>query len=465
MKRIIYKLLLLLFISLFSLNLKSQNDGIALTMLPNVSYENFFNPGIRVESNFILGIAISNVNFSFYNSSVKYNNIYNFENGKPIKINADKFINSLKDQDNFINSNFSLDLVRLGVRFNKLFIDIDWRLRYNGEFKYSKDFLSFFLQGNGHFLGEDNYADFSLGIDASFFTEISLGLQYDINEKLTVGIRPKLLSGVANVSVDNKDTKIYTDPDTYAMTADVNLNLKMSTMLDLKIDKLRDLANSNLIDSIDFTELLNIKENYGYGIDFGASYVFNKHFGVAAGVYDLGFIRWNNIKEKHHQKNNEVINDALFTDLEDVLELELDHETMLSNIAEIVWGSDSLTDGKDYETSLKTRIMLQAYYELCPQLRVTAIGQMYYVKEKMRPALTLAYNGSFLKLLNVSSSFTMSKYSGYSLGAGIGVTLGPMVFYVVTDNIMLAKSIDVSLVELLTSHEAANIRFGFNLSF
>lgn len=465
MKRRIYKLFLVLALYLLSQNVKAQNDGITLTMLPNVSYDNFFNPGIRVDSHMIFGVALSNVNFSFYNSNLKYKNIYNFENGKPVSINADKLINSLNEQDNFINSNFSMDLLHLGLRLNRLFVNLDWRLRYNGEFQYSKDFLGFFIKGNGNYLG-DNCADFNLGIDMSIFSEISVGLQYDINEKLTVGIRPKLLSGAANVSVNNKNTKIYTNADTYAMTADVDLNVQIASMLDLKINQVGDLLNVNILDSVNFSELLNIKDNYGFGIDFGASYVFNEHFGVAAGVYDLGFIKWKNVKHKNHQRYNEVINDALFTELGDVVNLQLDYNSMISDLANIVWGKDSLVDGDDYNTSLKTRIMLQAYYEFSPQLRLTAIGQMYYVKEQMRPALTLAYNGSFLKILNLTSSFTMSKYSGYSLGAGVGVTLGPVVVYVVTDNILVAKSIAASsTVEMLTSHKAANLRFGFNLSF
>lgn len=454
----IYKLFVIIVLLFGSITAKAQNDGIALTLLPHLSYNNFYNPSVPLESNVVFGVGISNVGFSVYNSSIKYKNLYGFEGETPVSLDANKFINSLDEHDNFINTNFSLDIIRVGARFGKFFVDLDWRLRYNGEIHYSKDFLGFFVNGNGHYLGHDNPADFSIGADINMFTELGVGLQYAINDKLSVGVRPKLLFGLANLSVNDDQTYIYTDENTYEMTADVNINMQAATAFDTDINRMSEFRD--FIDTVRFDEILNIKENIGFGIDFGATYIFNENIGVSAGVYDLGFIKWTEAKEKHNHKDNVVVNDALVDDFNDVLNMNLDLTSLYEGLIEDIWDDDSLYHGEDYKTSLKTRIMLQGYYELMPMARFTAIGQMYYVKDKFRPALTLAYSGSFFKFLNFTASYTASKYVGNSIGAGISLNFGPLNIYAVTDNIMIVSKIGASTTKLLTSYDSANVRFG-----
>lgn len=460
----IYRFLIVAVLLLSTLTSKAQNDGITLTLLPHLSYNNFYNPGIPNESKFVFGLGISNIGFSVYNSSIKYNNLFTFENKVPTILDANKFINSLDEHDNFINTNISFDIFRLGLKFGKLFIDVDWRFRYNGEIHYSKDFLGFFVNGNGHYLGYDNPANFSIGTDINIYSEISAGFQYDINDKLTIGIRPKLMSGIANISVNDDETYIYTDEHTYEMVGDFNINIKAATVLDADIHRISELGD--YFSSSDFStgDILNFKENLGWGIDLGASYTFNKHFGVALGVYDLGFITWKNAKEKHVHKDKVVISDALINDFDNLMNMNIQVDDLYKHLLESVWEDDSLYVGENYKTALKTRIMLQGYYELIPMARFTAIAQMYYVKEKLRPALTLAYSGSFFKFLNFTTSYTISKYSGNSLGAGISVKLGPVSLYTVTDNIMIFSKLRASTVEMLTSYSSANIRFGLVVS-
>ena len=452
---------------MLTLTAKAQNDGISLTLLPNFSYNNFYNPGVPVNANAYFGIGLSNINLSVYNSNIKYKNIYDFSGNKPVAFNANKFLNSLDEKENFINTNFSLDIARFGCRIGKFYVGLDWRLRYNGEFHYSRDFIGFFINGNGNYLGKNNPADFSIGVDVNAFTEMALGLQYQINDKLTVGIRPKLLVGMANISVDDEDTKIYTDENTYEMTADVNINIMASTIF--RADDIYRMADYskyfNGIDELVFENVFDIKENLGFGIDFGASYVFNKHFGVSAGVYDLGYIKWKHSKVKNYHKDNVVVNDAIIDEFEDLMNMEINLDDLYSDLIEDIWDNDSLYDGPGYKTALKTRIMLQGYYELCPIARFSAVGQLYYINKQFRPTFTVAYSGSVWRFLNFTASYTLSKYSGNSIGAGIGVNFGSLNIYAVTDNVMIMSKINASTMEMLTSYSAANVRFGMIFTF
>lgn len=457
----IYKFFTVIIVSFFGLlTAEAQNDGISLSLLPHSTYSNLYNPGISIEAKSVFGVGVSNVGLALHNTSIKYDNIYNFENGKPFSIDANKLINSLDEHNNLLGAHFSLDVLRMGLRFNKLFVDFNWRLRLNSEFHYSKDFLGFFIHGNGHYLGSDNPADFSIGLDLNLFTEFALGLQYDITDKLTVGVRPKLLCGIANASINDDNTLIYTNPDTYQMYGDININAKVATILDVNANRISEIPNCFNLDSIPIQDMLNIKNNIGFGIDFGASYNFNKHIGVALGVYDLGYITWKNSKEKHIARENVLINNALIDDLDAVIEMNLGVEDLYEDLVDDIWDNDSLYVGADYKTSLKTRIMMQAYLEILPMARFTAIAQMYYTNEKIYPSWTLAYSGSFLRILNFTANYTMSKYTGSTVGAGIGLNLGFLSIYATTDNILILSKLNASTSEMVTSFNTANVRLG-----
>jgi len=181
---------------------------------------------------------------------------------------------------------------------------------------------------------------------------------------------------------------------------------------------------------------------------------------VAAGVYDLGYIKWRDAKVKKVEKTNVSVNDQLFDDYKDLKDLKLDYSSMLNDVVDAVWGNDSLEAGNEYKTSLKTRIMLQGYYELNPMVRFTAIGQLYKMRNGMKPAITLAYSGAFWNHLNLSLSYTLSNYTGSALGLGIGFHAGPFNIYAVSDNILATTKIASPVVEFATAYQTSGFRFG-----
>ena len=204
----IYKFFVIIALLLTTMTSKAQHD-IALTLLPNFSYSNMYNPAIPVKSKLVIGAGISNINFSVFNSGIKYDNLFTSHSDGSLVLDANKFINSLND-NNFIGSNISMDIARVGLRLGRLFVDVNYRMKIDAELHYSRDFLGFFVNGNGNYLGKDNPAELSLGADFSLYSEMSLGLQYRITDKFYVGVRPKVLMGFANLSVNSDGTKIYT---------------------------------------------------------------------------------------------------------------------------------------------------------------------------------------------------------------------------------------------------------------
>lgn len=448
----IYKLLLAVLI-LSSYEAKAQYDGVTLTFLNNIPYINYYNPGARVPYFGNVGIAVSNLNFNVTNSSLLYNNIYRFDNGKPVAIAASDFVGTLKENGNFIKTGFSMDLINAGFRKRKFYFSLDYRLRYYGDIDYSKDFLGFFILGNGNYMGADNPANIHFGVDMGVYTELGLGAQYDVKDNLTVGARLKVLNGIVNVDMKDMNLTVYTDPDTYVMTASSVFDIRMSSMTNPQVYIVNDLGN--------MFEDLRFIGNWGFGVDLGATYELNKYFGFGASVYDLGFIKWNDSKVHRHQKYNFILNNAIVDDIDDLLDMEFDYTEVVNEIVDNVIGNDTLIDGGSYNTSLRTRVMLQAYGELNPMARLTALAQFCFVNGEMTPAFTIAYSGVFFKnILSITANYTYSKYCGNCVGLGAGVHLGPFNIYAVTDNFLLVTQIGAPVGKLMTSYSANNLRFG-----
>ena len=78
--------------------------------------------------------------------------------------------------------------------------------------------------------------------------------------------------------------------------------------------------------------------------------------------------------------------------------------------------------------------------------------------------MTLAYSGSFFEFLNLTASYTLSKYSANSISAGLALCLGPLKIYAVSDNIMILSKRNAPIEEQLTSYEVANFRLGLMFS-
>lgn len=436
----------------------AQSDGFTMMFLKQIPLSNYYNPGIRIPYNGYFGIGLSNINISLYNSSIEYDNLFSDDGTVITAITADKFVESLNDHDNYIGSNVSFDLLNVGFRVKKFFFFIDWQMKSFGWFDYSKDLFGFFIRGNGNYI--DKPADVSFGINNTEYSEISIGAQYDINDKLTVGIRPKYLNGILNVSTESINVLISTEPVTYVMTADVDIDFKFSSMLKNPIYSVDDLSKAINIDSLEISNVFNFTKNLGWSIDLGASYKINDIFGVSAAIFDFGAIRWKETKQIYNKKTDVIINEALITDVDDIINGEIDFTGFVDNLIDNIIGNDSLEDGEDYKTNLQTRFMLQSYAEFNPMLRVNAVGQFIRINDKFKPAFTLAYSGVFFNSLNLSVSYTIAENSFNNIGLGLGAHLGPVNLYVVSDNIL-------SIGAIFNTHKTlsvCNLRLGLVFS-
>lgn len=417
---------------------------------------NHYNPSYHIPYNGYVSFPfLSNINFAFQNTGLKYNNLFRIGNdGSPQSVTAENFVNKLSRNNNILSFHFSEEFLSFGFRINKLFISYSQRLKFEANYNYSSDLFGLLAFGNLHYVEPHNPAVLSMKFNTSLYSESAVGIHFKLNDQIYIGIRPKYLAGYMNINVSDLTFKMYTDPDDYSLKLNYNGVLRFATPVPLFE------VEDNQIQFADFPEIngvssiLNMAKgtltgNSGFGIDLGVLYRINNQFGVSLSATDLGFIKWKTstieIKTKplpegefidsegnivFNGLNKEVIdklmNGASFSE---AFGLPPSMDTFLLSLY-------SIEEIPYYYTSLTSKIGVEGYYQINESNRFSALLKGYIVNKSMIPSLTLAYNGNFWSIIDVVVSYSMTKNSYTNIGMGLGLRLGPVHFYGGTDNVL-----------------------------
>ncbi|MCL2289451.1 MAG: DUF5723 family protein [Bacteroidetes bacterium] len=433
MKKCIFLFLIGLF---FVLNTYSQSVGITDFMRLN-PYSNFNNPAYFVPYNGYVGIpAISNINFSLYNSGLHYKNLFESRS----KMTTTKFINSLA-KNNWFNTELNMELLGFGFRVKDYFFSFSYRLRVEQHFRYPRDLFGFLLEGN---LTHSN-AEFEIEPNLNIYQEMSIGFQGEIFDRLYVGARPKILFGLINVNTDEFRVKVNTNPNDYTISGIHNINMKVASIMPFYK---RDAVTGNIALNTEYmfdmgNNVGNVfSKNMGFAIDLGAVYRVNQQIRVSASVTDLGFIRWAGstleIASNPHANRFEFQGftaDQITNFIQNGIDFTLD---TIFNIANNTLDLNSLGA---YTTMLTSKVMVDGYFDLTPSNRFILQCKGYIIGKYFLPQLTVAYNGTFFNAIDVVVSYSVMKKSFANVGIGVGFRIGPVHLYAGTDNVLAAINV------------------------
>jgi hypothetical protein len=425
------------------------------------------NPAYFLPYNGYFGIpAISNMNFSFFNSGLQINKFIVRDNhGKVIRFTPNKFVNSLS-KNNWFNSDVNFEILGLGFRIGKSFFSLSYQFKMEERFRYSKDLFRFIFQGNLAQDGNGKYlyteatpAILEISPNLNIYQEIGIGFQRQILDKLYIGVRPKILFGLINFHTDSFQAKIWTNPDDFTIYGNYNVAMKAASVFPFyKIE------NSEIILGTEYSDYRNLakhifSKNLGFAIDLGTVYRINQQIRVSASVTDLGFISWKgtplqmgvNSMDVEWKEFSGFQSEQIMNFIRNGFDFNFD------SLINTVNNNFYLEPAINYSTSLTSKIMLDCYFDLTPSNRFIIQGKGYILGKNFLPQLTLAYNGTFFNIFDVVVSYSMLKKSFANLGVGLGVRLGPLHLYTGTDNVFAA-------VNLLNARKI-NATFGLLFDF
>jgi len=412
-------------------------DNLTQYNMKSLAENLYLNPGRMPETNVNINLpVISSISFGYSNSGFAVSDLISPKPGTDsLEFNTANMITNL-GTDNLMSVTLNTQIFGFGFRAKQNYYSFNARLRNDVNFSYSKDAINFLVNGNNAFLGQQ--ANLSLKLNATSYTEYAFGFAHITkDEKLTYGGRLKFLSGIANINTKNANLGIYTDPNTYAITATPNF-----------------LINSSSIDTGSNKNSIGIfGQNIGFGIDLGASYKINEKLSVSGSLIDFGFINWNSNVSNYQTKSS--ITNFTFGGF-NINKIGSSIQPYMDTLTDSLKHTfDPAKTTNSYKTGIGSKIYLGANYALAKGLDAGLLLFGKFVNDKLYTAFSLSLNEELSNILNASASFSLVNKTS-NVGLGVSLNLLPIQIYLVSDNIFAITKVD--------EVKNTNFHFGINLA-
>ena len=470
------KYILILLIAIIIADASAQNSQVLYYM--NLPQNHLINPALRPSNSLYIGLpAISGITVNINNNFVNFSDVFIKSQPSDSIIsflhpdyNVDDFLAKIKD-NNSLEPESTVQLFGLGFSAMKdLYIFLDINERIAGNVVFPGDLFKLGFKGNEGFVGSKIDLS-SLRGNLKYYREIGLGISRNFTNKLRIGIKGKLLFGIAGASIDNRSLGITVNND-YTHTLDADLAVNISAPLKVYMD-----ADHN-IDSIVFddnrfkttrgsTDFILGKKNIGLGLDIGATYDISDKLVVSAAITDIGFIKW-----KKDVSNIQAKSRFEFSGLNmlDVFNGTKTFEELGKEMLDSLKNSFIVTDSNvPFITYLPFGMTLGGSYNLTSRFSLGLLSYSRVIGKQMRESLTLSANVNLSNALSTSLSYTVANHRFDNLGAGLAFRAGIFQFYLLADRIpvMWNKIIvdNKSTIPLPTNWNTINLRLGMNLAF
>ncbi len=243
------KLFHFIFLLLLSSGLGAQQD-LTLYQLSGVPQSNMVNPAFVPDVKMVIGIpAISSINANYNNVAFSVNDGFDLD-GDTLRVDFDLLVSKLKD-DNYIYNQVQDQWFLFGYQFGDNYLQLGISDKVLLDVAFPKSIFELALLGNAAFLGQRVSVE-GLGANGTHYRELSLGYARQL-DKWSVGIHTNILFGLANVYTRTSDLGVYTDPETFDITIDGDIEV-----------------NTSGLDNIDeFGNYITNLRNMGFSIDLG----------------------------------------------------------------------------------------------------------------------------------------------------------------------------------------------------
>jgi len=443
------KILLSILGLILTINQISAQNDVSIHLLQSVPQSIYTNPSFSPQAKVYVGFPmLSSFYFGISHSGFAYRDVVKKRPDDTLYLDLDNMIDKM-DKNNFLSANFNEELLGFGFRVKKNFFSFSATEKVSFRLAYPKDLFSLLWKGNTQFL--DKEADFSgIGVNFSHYREFAFGMNREIIDNLTVGVRAKALFGLSNLWTEKSDITLSTDPNMYALTARSHIIINAS-LPESVFDTSQNAKGFTPMDYIFNTS------NNGFAFDLGATYKINNKFTVAASVLDIGKINWksgtrNFVSDEASFKFEGIdLNDFFGQDSTDTVSgVEILVDSLVNT-----FGIDTTKNA--YSNWLPPIFYLTGVYNLTDKDKVGLLIKGDIFNGGIHPSFTLSYNKRFFNMLSAVATYSVMNRSYLNVGFGLSMQLSAFQFYVFNDNIYG--------LFFPTSSKNTNIHFGMNLLF
>ena len=458
--------LVILFIHLNHTIVSAQNN--TLYLMHSIPQSNQLNPAIKHPCRFYLALpVISSVRESSRNTGFGFHDAVHTGTGslsETYYIDLDNLDSKLKRM-NYSLFNGDIDILGFGLALNDWYFTFGISNHESVQFSYPHDIVS--LKDGNWDLAKMEAIPVKLnniGANSTAWNSIGISASKEIYDGFRAGLRMKYINGMANVNTRKSKIELNTTSD--PVTLDAMVDYKINSSLPVLLGY----SSNGLVSSIDFEPATrNLISNYifngnrGLAADGGIIYDLDESTQLTASFTDLGFIWWRNNVNNFTGEGRFVFSgidlDQYFNDPNQGDLLQALQDSLLNS-----FHAASASNG--YITMLPLNIYGGVTRELIPNLKAGAMTWIEVNGRHIRPSLTLSINATPFRAFAASLSYTIMNNKLNQFGAGLAFGDRGAQFYILTDNIPVRFTKDVS-TSLIYPYNARmlTLRFGLNFFF
>ena len=233
---------------------------------------------------------------------------------------SDAFMQKL-NAENTLAIKMNTDLLSFGWHKDKSFISFGVGAKTNVDAQIPKSMFQYLYDmENEQFIGSKKYDIRNEKLNVQAYTEVALGYARQLNDRLTIGGKAKVLMGVANLNlnVNRLGIDAYI-PDSYQTVANSYADITTDVELGLSGKGIElELDGDGYIEDVKFDKF-GIG-GYGAAVDLGLSFNLTDNLALSASIIDLGFISWSESASKVYTSKGKVFREDI-TDTE-ILDFE-----------------------------------------------------------------------------------------------------------------------------------------------
>ncbi len=357
-------------------------------------------------------------------------------------VSASEALGNLKPQ-NVLGADMKMNIIGFGsyLKNKKSFWSFDLGVRTSGGIELPIELFEFIKNGN-----DGKISNISMQMNSY----VEAGFNYSMplmNDKLYVGARLKVLTGLARVKVNYDQFDVTMDEDRWEVKTHGSMEVNAGGA---EIDN----DGSSTFELGDISLNTFKPTGFGLAVDLGATYEFMPGLKASLAVTDLGFINWG---------KNSIVGESspeplVFEGMDVVDGNVMSQPDFSFQVLEF----QQQDEGKKSSNMLNANINAGASYEMAN--KIVGFGLLYSarVREfKSYHNITGAVDVHPLKWLTLAGSYTVIGNNGGCLGLGLNVSVPGFNLFVATD-LITAK---VSKQFIPVKRTSASMSFGlaFNI--
>lgn len=265
-------------------------------------FRHMLNPAFGNEQNYVSIPALGNIsvnthgNFG-YRDVIMSNPMYPSLSDKKMTtflnpyISAEDALSGFSTGNNRITGDVSLTILSAGFKAFGGYNTIEINSRTTTGVSLPYELFEFAKNTGNH-----SYDIGDINAHAQSFAEIAFGHSRQINDKLRLGAKLKVLVGLGRADVKMRNMKAdLTAEDKWTITGEATTDVSMKGFSYVSEEKEYNIEGSGTYERVNDVDLDGVGVGgFGMAIDLGGVYEINEDWTVSASVLDLGFISWTN---------------------------------------------------------------------------------------------------------------------------------------------------------------------------